>query len=69
MCFQIPNSNLSRYVTAEPGWVEEGCRRGRVAPIGNEEGVGAVLFKFPRFQVAFAELCYRAEAHEAGGGD
>ena len=28
-------------IRGEPAWVEEGCRRGRVAPIGDEDGAGA----------------------------
>jgi len=37
-----------------------------VAPIGDEDGMGTLLLKFPRFQVAFSELCYRGEAAEGG---
>ena len=49
----------------EPAWVEEGCRRGKVAPIGDDDWDSEVKgLTFPRFMVAFSELSFRAEARE-----
>lgn len=51
----------------EPAWVEEGCRRGKVAPIGDDDWDSEVKgLTFPRFMVAFSELSFRAEAREGG---
>ena len=51
----------------EPPWVDEGCRNGRVHPIGEDPWQNeASLLTFPRFQVAFSEICFRIENAEGG---
>ena len=51
----------------EPPWIDEGCRFGVVEAIGEDGWDGnANLLKFPRFQVAFSEICFRIQASEGG---